>query len=195
MPSTRTLTLADVAWPKAGAVENTFLIVAASLVTGLAAQVAFPLPWTPVPLTGQTFAVLLSGALLGWKRGFLAQALYLAEGAAGLPLFAGGGAGPGVFMGPTAGYLVAFPFAAALTGWLASRGWDRRFITTLLAMLIGSSVIFLLGALWLARFVPASQVAVSGVLPFLPGDLIKAALAALALPAAWRGARRGGLIG
>jgi len=195
MPSTRTLTLADVAWPKAGAVENTFLIVAASLVTGLAAQVAFPLPWTPVPLTGQTFAVLLSGALLGWKRGFLAQALYLAEGAAGLPLFAGGGAGPGVFMGPTAGYLVAFPFAAALTGWLASRGWDRRFITTLLAMLIGSSVIFLLGALWLARFVPASQVAFSGVLPFLPGDVIKAALAALALPAAWRGARRGGLIG
>jgi biotin transport system substrate-specific component len=194
MSSTRTLTLADVAWPRAGALENTFLVVAASLVTGLAAQVAFRLPWTPVPITGQTFAVLLSGALLGPKRGFLAQVLYIAEGGAGLPMFAGGASGLAVLTGPTAGYLIAFPFAAAITGWLAARGWDRRFATTMLAMLIGSSVIFLLGAIGLARFVPGSAVLSSGVLPFLPGDVIKAALAALAIPAAWRGARRGGLI-
>ena len=194
MSSTRTLTLADVAWPRAGALENTFLIIAASLFTGLAAQVAFRLPWTPVPITGQTFAVLLSGALLGPRRGFVAQMLYLAEGGVGLPMFAGGASGVAALAGPTGGYLMAFPFAAAITGWLASRGWDRRFATTMLAMLIGSSVIFLLGAIGLARFVPASAVLSSGVLPFLPGDVIKAALAALAIPAAWRGARRGGLI-
>jgi len=195
MPSTRTLTLADVAWPQASALQNAFLIVAASLVTGLAAQVAIPLPWTPVPLTGQTFAVLLSGALLGPRRGFLAQLLYLAEGAAGLPLFAGGAAGAEVLAGPTGGYLIAFPLAAAITGWLASRGWDRRFFTMLLAMLIGSSVIFLLGAIGLARFVHPPEILTSGVLPFLPGDVIKAALAALAIPAVWRGARRGGTSG
>jgi len=195
MSSTRTITLADVAWPGAGALENTLLVVVASILTALAAQIAIPVSWTPVPITGQTFAVLLSGALLGPRRGFLAQALYLMQGALGLPVFAGLSGGPTVFAGPTAGYLIAFPFAAALTGWLASRGWDRRFLSTFLAMLIGSSVIFALGASWFSRFVPASQVAIAGVLPFLPGDAIKAALAALALPAAWRGARHGGLLG
>ncbi len=186
MSATRSLTLADLAWPRAGFLENTLLVLGASLVTGLAAQVAIPLPFTPVPVTGQTFAVLLCGAALGARRGFLAQAAYLAQGAMGLPVFAGGAAGAQVFLGPTAGYLVAFPLAAALTGWLAERAWDRRFLTMAGVMLLGSTVIFALGAAGLARFLPASQVFAAGVLPFLPGDVIKTSLAALAFPGVWR---------
>jgi biotin transport system substrate-specific component len=192
----RPLTLADLALPRAGALTNFGLIVGASLVTALAAQAAFPVPWSPVPITGQTFAVTLSGAVLGARRGFLAQVLYLAEGALGLPVFAAGGAGAAVFVGPTAGYLLAFPLAAALTGALAQRGWDRRFATMLPAMLIGSVPVFALGLLQLARFLPADRVLAAGLFPFLPGDLIKATLAALAFPAAWRWARsRGGASG
>jgi biotin transport system substrate-specific component len=186
MSAQRTLTLADVALPRAGAFHQVLLVVTASVVTALAAQVAFPLPWTPVPITGQTFAVLLTGALLGPRRAFAAQALYLAEGALGLPVFAGGRAGVLALVGPTGGYLVAFPFAAAAVGTLCARGWDRRFVTMLAAMLLGSSVIFALGLVWLARFVPSSTLLAQGLLPFVPGDLVKSALAAVAFPAAWR---------
>jgi biotin transport system substrate-specific component len=186
MSATRTLTLADVALPRAGAASNVALVVAGSILTALAAQIAIPLPWTPVPITGQTFAVLLVGALLGPRRGFAAQALYLLEGAAGLPVFAGGTGGALAFAGPTAGYLVAFPFAAAAVGALCARGWDRRFVTMFAAMLVGSGVIFGLGLTLLARFVPASMLLAQGLLPFVPGDLLKSALAALAFPAAWR---------
>jgi biotin transport system substrate-specific component len=190
MSSTRTATLADVAWPRAGTIQHVLIVVVASFLTGLAAQIAIPISWTPVPITGQTFAVLLSGAVLGARRGFAAQMLYLAEGAMGFPVFAGGMSGPAVFLGPTAGYLAAFPIAAGITGLLCERGWDRRFVTMFLAMLVGSLSIFALGAGWLLRFVPASNVLTLGVLPFVPGDLIKSALAAVAFPAAWRVARR-----
>jgi biotin transport system substrate-specific component len=190
--SVRTLTIADLALPRAGTLANLGLVVGASLVTALAAQVAIPVPWSPVPITGQTFAVTLSGAVLGARRGFLAQALYLAEGALGLPVFAAGGAGAAIFAGPTAGYLAAFPLAAALTGALAQRGWDRRFITMLPAMLIGSVTVFALGLAQLMRFVPADRLLAAGLLPFIPGDLVKATLAALAFPAAWRWARSRG---
>ncbi|MEO5618867.1 MAG: biotin transporter BioY [Candidatus Eisenbacteria bacterium] len=186
MSATRSLTLADIAWPRAGLLENTLLVIGASLVTGLCAQIAIPLPFTPVPVTGQTFAVLLCGATLGARRGFMAQIAYLAQGAMGLPVFAGGVAGAQVFAGPTAGYLIAFPFAAALTGWLAERAWDRRFLTMLGVMLLGSCVIFVLGAAGLARFLPVPQVFAAGVFPFLPGDVIKTSLAALVFPRVWR---------
>jgi len=186
MSAVRTLTLADVAWPRVGLLRDTVLILAASVVTALAAQIAIPLPWSPVPLTGQTFAVLLSGAVLGARRGFLAQIVYLAEGASGLPFFAGGDAGIAKILGPTGGYLMAFPLAAAVTGFLAERGWDRRFFTTYAALLIGSAVIFAGGLAWLARFVPADRLLMSGLLPFIPGDLLKSALASAAFPAAWR---------
>ncbi len=186
MSSARTLTLADVALPRAGVLHNVALIAGASLVTALAAQLALPVPWSPVPITGQTFAVLLSGAVLGARRAFLAQALYLAEGALGLPVFAAGAAGAAKLIGPTGGYLLAFPFAAALTGALAERGWDRRFATMLAAMLLGSAVIFAAGLAQLSRFVPRDGLLVAGLLPFIPGDLIKSSLAALAFPAAWR---------
>jgi biotin transport system substrate-specific component len=144
-----------------------------------------------VPITGQTFAVLLTGAVLGARRAFLAQALYLIEGACGLPVFAGGAAGAAMLAGPTGGYLCAFPFAAALTGALAERGWDRRFVTMFAAMLLGSVVIFGVGLVMLSRFLPASNLLAAGLWPFVPGDLIKSALAALAFPAAWRAAGRG----
>jgi biotin transport system substrate-specific component len=186
MSTVRTLTLADVALPRAGVLRDVALILGASIVTAVAARIAFPLPWSPVPLTGQTFAVLLSGAVLGARRAALAQALYLIEGAMGLPVFAGGLAGPLVLVGPTGGFLIAFPLAAAVTGLLAERGWDRRFGTTLAAMLLGSAVILVSGLAVLSRFVPVDRLLAAGLLPFLPGDVIKAAAAALALPAAWR---------
>ena len=184
MSAVRTLTLADVAVPRAGLLTNTLLVVAASLATAVAAQLA--IPTVPVPITGQTFAVLLTGAVLGPRRGALAMLLYLAEGAAGLPVFAGGAFGAAKLMGPSAGYLLAFPLAAAVTGALASRGWDRQFGSMLAAMLLGSAVIFVLGLVLLARFVPVGRLLDVGLLPFLPGDLVKSALAALAFPAAWR---------
>jgi biotin transport system substrate-specific component len=194
MSTVRTLTLADVAVPRGGVLRNALLVASASLLTALAAQIAIPVPWSPVPLTGQTFAVLLTGAALGARRAFLAQALYLAEGALGLPVFAAGGAGLALLAGPSGGYLAAFPFAAALTGSLAERGWDRRFATMLAAMLLGSAVIFALGLLQLSRFVPGAQLLAAGFLPFVPGDLVKSALASLAFPAAWRIAHpRGGI--
>ena len=181
----RALTLSDIVVKRTDFLSHALLVVGASVLTGLAAQIAIPLPWTPVPLTGQTFAVLLSGILLGSRRAALAQILYLIEGAAGLPVFAGGVGGPVVFLGPTVGYLLGFPLAAFLTGYLAERGWDRRFSTTVLAMLIGSTAIFAVGLAGLARFVPASALLSTGLWPFLPGDLIKATLAALALPRIW----------
>ena len=190
MSSVRTLTLADVALPRAGVLRNSLLVIGASLLTAAAAQLAIRLPWTPVEITGQTFVVLLTGAVLGARRAFLAQLLYLLEGASGLPVFAGGAGGAVYFAGPTAGYLIAFPFAAALTGWLTERGWDRHLLSTFAAMLLGSAVIFAAGLAVLSRFVPYDTLLAQGLLPFIPGDLVKSGLAALAFPAVWRIARR-----
>lgn len=187
------LTLAQAVWPRrpesraASWGRDAALVAAFSLLTALSAQVAIPLPFTPVPITGQTFAVLLSGALLGPRLGALAMALYLLEGGAGLPFFAGGTAGAAKFWGPTGGYLLSYPFAAALTGFLAARGWDRYPATMLAAMLLGSLVIFALGALQLSFFVGGLHHAFTlGVLPFLPGDGVKALLAAGLLPLGWK---------
>lgn len=196
MSTVRTLTPADAAFPGVTALRDVALVVGASLVTALAAQVAVPLPGSPVPLTGQTFAVLLTGAALGARRGFLAQTLYLLQGAAGLPVFAGGLGGAWLLAGPAGGYLAAFPLAAAVTGALAGPargagvpGRDRRFAGTLAAMLLGSAVILLAGAAWLTRFLPPAQALAAGVWPFVPGDLLKAVAATLALPAACRALR------
>ena len=170
-----------------------FWWLAFSLLTALSAQIAIPLPFTPVPITGQTFGVLLTGALLGPRLGAAAMLLYLLEGSAGLPFFAGGAGGAARLAGPTGGYLLSYPFAAALVGWLAVRGWDRRPLTMLAAMLLGSLVVFALGAGWLSHFVGLSHAVTAGVLPFLPGDALKALLAAGLLPAGWKmlGAKRG----
>jgi biotin transport system substrate-specific component len=167
------------------------LVVGFSLLTALAAQVVVPLPWTPVPLTGQTFAVLLTGALLGPRLGALAMLAYLLEGAAGLPFFRGGAGGYAHLAGPTAGYLFAFPVAAFVTGALAERGWDRRFLTAAAAMFLGSLVILAGGWAWLALATgDAARAFQLGVTPFLVGDVVKIALAAAALPAGWALLRR-----
>jgi biotin transport system substrate-specific component len=170
------------------------LVVGFSLLTALAAQVVVPLPWTPVPLTAQTFAVLLTGALLGPRMGALAMLAYLAEGAVGLPFFRGGAGGAHYLLfSPTAGYLFAFPPAAYVTGLLAERGWDRRSTTAAAAMALGSLVILACGWAWLTLFYRTGADAfAAGVLPFLVGDAVKIALAAAALPAGWALLRRTG---
>jgi biotin transport system substrate-specific component len=150
------------------------------------AQVRLPLPFTPVPLTGQTFAVLLVGAALGSRRGAAALALYLVEGLLGLPVFTGWGSGLGHLVGPTGGYLVGFIAAAFTVGWLCERKLDRRWSTALLPFLVGEVLIYLFGVPWLAVFVGSQRALAAGFWPFILGDAIKLILAALALPAAWR---------
>ncbi|MGQ0538134.1 MAG: biotin transporter BioY [Gemmatimonadaceae bacterium] len=176
----------DAVWPRAGVARDSALILGGSLLIALAAQLSIPLPFSPVPITGQTFAVLLLGALLGSRRGAATTATYLMLGVIGLPVFAGGAAGAARLLGPTAGYLVGYIPAAFAVGWLSERGWDRRPWSTAASMAVGNAIIYLAGALWLARFVGTDAVLRTGVLPFLPGDLAKILLATLLLPAAWR---------
>jgi len=162
------------------------LVVAFSLLMALSAQFVIPLPWTPVPITGQTFVVLLTGALLGSRLGALAMIAYLVEGASGLPFFrAGAGGAAYLFASPTTGYLLSYPAAAFVVGLLAERGWDRRFLTAAAAMMIGSIIILLSGWAWLARLVGMAGAWHAGVAPFIIGDLVKIALAAAALPSGW----------
>lgn len=161
-------------------------IVGGALFVALAAQVAIPLPFSPVPITGQTLAVLLTGVLLGSRRAGLSMLTYLVEGGVGLPVFAGGKAGVFHLLGPTGGYLVGFVVAASLVGWLAERGWDRRFISAFAAMLLGNVVIYAVGLPWLAYFVGIEKVLLAGLLPFIPGDLVKLLLATTMLPWGWK---------
>jgi biotin transport system substrate-specific component len=171
------------------------LAVTFSLLTALAAQIAIPLPFTPIPLTGQVFAVLLTGALLGSRLGALAMFAYLIEGASGLPFFYGGRSGGAhLLFSPTAGYLWAYPVAAFVTGYLAERVWDRRYFWALAAMALGSLVILFGGWLGLLRFMPAAQAFQQGVAPFIVGDIIKIALAAAVLPTGWSILRRTGAL-
>ncbi len=161
------------------------VIAGGSILIALSAQLEIHVGFSPVPITGQTFAVLLLGALLGSWRGALAVTAYLIEGAAGLPVFAGGAGGAAHLIGPTAGYLAGFLVAAYLTGWLAERGWDRYMPATLVAMLLGNAVIYLFGLVWLARFIGAENLLAAGLYPFVPGDLAKIILAAILLPGGW----------
>jgi biotin transport system substrate-specific component len=178
--------MSDVLIPHTSLTRDVMLVIAFSLINAAAAQVSIPLPFTPVPITGQTFAVLLTGALLGSRLGAWSLLLYLAEGAAGLPVFALGHSGLVTLLGPTGGYLIAFPAAAFAAGWLAERGWDRRVLTTALAMVMGNVIIYAGGVSWLARFVGGlAQAMALGMAPFLIGDAIKLVLAAVLLPAGW----------
>lgn len=169
------------------------LILLGSLFVALTARVTLWLPFTPVPITGQTFGVLLCGALLGPWRGGLALLAYLSEGLMGLPVFAGGTSawspsafGVPVILGPTAGYLFGFVPAAFFVGLLASRGWDRSFWRAALAMVAGEAAIYALGLPWLARYVGPGAAISLGLLPFIPGDILKLLLASALLPAGWR---------
>jgi biotin transporter BioY len=154
--------------------------------TALSAQAAF---WIgPVPVTGQTFAVLLAGALLGSRRSALSMLSYLAVGLSGAPFWfaLGGPIGVARLVGPTGGYLIGFVAAAFVVGWLAERGWTRRIWTTALAMVIGAVVYYAFGLVWLSHFVPQGQVVALGLQPFVVGDAVKIALAASAVPLAIR---------
>ncbi len=161
------------------------LVMTFGTIMGLVAQLSIPLPFTPVPLSGQTFGVLLSGALLGSRRGAAAMVVYLLEGASGLPVFALGHAGWPVLLGPTGGYLLACPFAAFSVGRLAELGWDRSFWRAAAAMFLGEVIIYAVALPWLAYFVGAGRVVALGLLPFIVGDTIKLLLAAALLPSGW----------
>ena len=168
------------------------LFVAA--LTAAAAQVSIPLPFTPVPLTLQPMVVLLGGAALGSRLGMASQALYLLAGIAGLPVFALSATLPEGFLrllGPTGGYLMSYPLAAFVAGWLAERGFDRRYSTSVLAMAAGLAVVFALGLTWLAWLAMPAPLGLSaalkaGLYPFLPLDVVKLLVAATILPSAWR---------
>lgn len=161
------------------------LVVAFSLLTALAAQIVIPAG--PVPITGQTFAVLLTGALLGSRMGAAALVLYLIEGACGLPFFYAGSSGLPHLFGPTGGYLVAFPSAAFITGAFAEHGWDKRFPTAVAAMAVGSLIILLAGWAWFSLITNTPPVAAFEVTikPHIIGDIIKVLLAAATLPLGW----------
>ena len=166
--------------------RDLILIIFGALFVAALAQVKIPLPFTPVPITGQTFAVLLVGAALGSKRGAASLALYTAMGTFGLPFFAGGASGLAYLSGPTLGYLVGFIAAAYVVGLLAERGLERSVRTSLVPFVVGTLVIYIFGAGWLAILFGIEKAFALGVLPFLVGDTIKIGLAALALPAAWK---------
>ena len=190
--SVRPYTLGDAVLAQRAArswVGDAVLIVLFSGFVALTAQIKIPL-W-PIPFTLQTLGVLLTGVVLGSRRGALSIALYLGEGAIGLPVFAGGAFGVPYMLGATGGYLIGFVAAAWLVGALAERGWDRRFSSAALAMVLGNVVIYALGVAWLAVVLGDVQKAImGGVVPFLLGDLAKIALAAVVLPGAWTLVRR-----
>jgi biotin transport system substrate-specific component len=165
------------------------LVVSAAGFVGLMAQLVVPLPWTPVPLTGQTLAVLVSGAALGAPRAATAMMLYLAAGVAGMPWFADGASGWG---GPSFGYVLGFVAAAAFVGWLAARGADRTPLRAVPAMLLGTLVIYAFGVPWLAADlgVGLGEAFELGARPFIGGDVVKVLLGAGLLPAAWALAAR-----
>ncbi len=166
--------------PERSFLSDLGLVVAFSLFTGLMAHLIIHLPFTPVPITGQTFAVLLTGALLGSRLGLATMLAYVVEGQAGLPVFA-----PAT-SSASYGYIVGFVAAAFLVGWLAERGWVRDVPHAVAAMLAGEVAIYVFGLAWLARYVPASHVLALGLTPFIPGDAVKLAAAAIVLPAGWR---------
>jgi len=190
------LTLSQAVVPQTTLLTNAMLVLLGSAVVAVCAQITIPM-W-PVPITGQTFAVLVVATVLGSTRGALALLAYLAEGLAGLPVFAGGNSawvpnrfGEPYILGSTLGYLVGFVIAAYAVGWLAERrGMDREVWSASLLLLVGNVLLYLPGLIWLQIWLTAHALPTSvwqaGLLPFIPGDLIKLVLAATIVPGAWR---------
>ncbi len=171
--------------------RHSLLLQIATILVGsllLAVSARVQVPFWPVPMTMQTFVVLLLGMGLGARLAGATVFAYLAEGAMGLPVFASG-TGLAYMAGPTAGYLFGFLAAAILVGWLADKGYGRTLITTLIAFAIGEVVIFTLGAGWLAAIIGVENAITAGILPFLPAEALKIALACAVLPLAWKLAR------
>ena len=185
-PQAATLRLAI--FPRVGLAADALLVFGGTALVSIAAQVSIPLPFTPVPVTGQTFAVVLVGSALGAVRGAASLVLYLAVGALGAPVYADGAHGWSVLNSPSGGYIVGFVVAAALTGLLAERRWDRRFNSAVTAMLSGNVVIYLFGLPWLAVALHTNleKTLELGLYPFIAGDVLKLYLAGALLPGAWR---------
>ena len=165
-------------------VTDAVWVVAFSLVTAVLAQISFHLPYTPVPITGQTFGVLLSGVVLGWRRGFISQVLYLAEGAAGLPVFADGAGSAIHLVGPAGGFLLCFPLAAALVGYMVEQGVSRSTWKLVGTLASADVLILLVGSTWLRSLyrIPYAQAWLMGFYPFLIADVAKIALLGWSFP-------------
>lgn len=186
-------TLAQRLLPRQGilehkAVSSAVLVVAGCLLTALLAQIRFYLPFTPVPIVASTMGALLAGSLLGSRLGLASMLLYLAMGAIGFPFFTAGNSGIAYMQGATFGYLLAYPVAAAVMGWFAERGWDRNVATNVIALVIGSSIFYVLGASWMAfgLGMGIASAVMLGVVPFLIGDTLKIGIAVWVMPGAWR---------
>jgi biotin transport system substrate-specific component len=189
-------TLLDVMTTRADArfraAEQAGAVLFVTVLTAIAAQVSVPLPFTPVPFTFQPMVVLVGAAALGSRLGMASQVLYLALGIAGVPLFAASPIlpqGAARLLGPTGGYLMSYPFAAFVAGWLAERGFDRRYLTALGAMICGLAVVFAGGLLWLTIASPArsfSAALAAGFFPFVVPDLLKLLVAASVMPGIWK---------
>ena len=161
------------------------ITLAGSALIALCAQIS--VPFYPVPVTMQTFAVILIGLTYGWRLGGITVALYLVEGAIGLPVFAGGKGGMIVLMGPTAGYLYGFVLATVACGWFAERGFDRSYFKLILPLLAGNVLLYTSGLVWLGNFIGWDKPVLDlGLYPFIPGDLLKIAMAAVLLPTVWK---------
>jgi biotin transport system substrate-specific component len=161
---------------------DVLLVVFASAIIAIAAQIAIPIPGTVVPLTMQPLAVLLVGITLGSTRGAAAAALYLLEGFSGMPVFAQGHGGAVWLAGPTAGYLFSYPFAAFVSGWFSERGWGSTILRAVAGMLVALGIIYLGGWSWLAAFIGAKNSWLGGVRPFILADIVKVAVGASLLP-------------
>ncbi|MHB1594005.1 MAG: biotin transporter BioY [Streptosporangiaceae bacterium] len=187
LPRNKPLVLADLL--PGTLVRDVLLVVGAAGFVGVLAQISIHLSFTPVPITGQTLGVLLAGTALGWKRGVTAMVLYGVAGLAGIPWFAGDSSG---YVGASFGYIIGFVLCAALCGYLAERGADRAVLKSVPAMLAGEIVLYGAGVLWLGAYlhVGLAKAIALGLTPFLAGDVIKAAAAAVLLPGAWRLVRR-----
>ena len=182
-------TPAQTVFPQHAMLRDIALVVVGSLFIALTAQISIQIPIGPVPITGQTFGVLLIGALLGSRLGALSSVLYIAEGLQ-FPVYANATFGWAVLTGATGGYLLSFPIAAFLVGWLAERGWDRRPAKLLLAMVAGNIIIYLFGVPWLINSIEGTTLSQGlqwGLIPFIPGDLAKIFAATSLVPAGWIG--------
>ena len=184
-------TLRLAVFPRPSLLTDAFLVVSGAALVALCAQISVKLPFTPVPITGQTFAVCLVGASLGAIRGAASLTLYFVVGILGAPVYAHHAHGSDVITSASGGYIVGFIAAAAVTGVLAEHRWDRRFSSAVGAMLTGNVVVYLVGLPWLATVLNTNldSTLEDGLYPFVPGDLFKLYCAAALLPAAWRGVR------
>jgi len=186
---TRRPTIAAALIPRRTVTQQAALVLAGVALLSLSAQLRLPLPFTPVPVTGQTFAVLFLGASLGSRLATGSVAGYWLAGACGLPVFNGGSGGWAVVSGPTGGYILGFAAAAFVVGWFAERGWDRS-VGILIPLLLGEAVIYAFGLPWLACFVGPRQVMQTGFFPFIPGDAVKIVAVTAALPSGWSAVER-----